>query len=73
VKLGEVVLGGLGDVARTAIGHQKITHGEMVGAPAEMPQSCNVVLGVVGFQAKRLHLSARTIRKFKMLTVPCRM
>src|SRR5271166_3174700 len=57
VTSGEVVLGSLGDVARTAIVHQIDTF-EPVVAPAEMPQSCNVVLGVVGFQAKGLHLSA---------------
>ena len=54
---GEVVLGGLGDVARTAIVHQIDTLEPMV-MPAEMPQSCNVVRGGVGFQAKGLHLSA---------------
>jgi hypothetical protein len=57
VTSGEVVLGGLGDVARTAIVLQIDTI-ELAVAPVEMPQSCNVVLGIVGFQAKRLHLSA---------------
>ena len=57
VTSGKVVLGDLADVAGTAIVHQ-VDPVEPVVAPAEMPQGCDVVLGVVGFQAERLHLPA---------------
>jgi hypothetical protein len=64
VTSGEVVLGGLGDVARTAIVHQ-IDTVEPVVAPAETPQRCNVMLGIVGFQAEGLHLSAMDDQEVK--------
>jgi hypothetical protein len=57
VTSGEIVPRGLGDVARTSIVYQKDAL-EPVVAPAKMPQCCNVVLGIVCFQANGLHLSA---------------
>ena len=57
VTSGEVVLDELGDVAGTAIVHQVDSIKPAV-APAEISQSCNIVLGVVGLQAEGFHLSA---------------